>query len=138
MERALIRKEMKVRDVPGEWNKRFKEYLGIEVKQDSDGCLQDVHWSAGLFGYFPSYALGNLYAAQFFAAARAELPDMDKQFAGGDFSGLLNWLRKNIHSQGRRYTAGELCEKVTGKPLSHQPLIDYLYGKYRSIYGIAR
>lgn len=138
MERALVRGEMKVADIPGEWNARFKEYLGIEVDKDSNGCLQDVHWSAGLFGYFPSYALGNLYAAQFYAAARRALPDMDERFARGDFAGLLNWLRTHIHREGQRYTAGQLCEKVTGQPLSHRPLIDYLYDKYRVIYGISR
>ena len=138
MERALIRRELAVKDIPGEWNKRFKTYLGIEVDKDSNGCLQDVHWSAGLFGYFPSYALGNLYAAQFYGKAREEMPDMDDRFSRGDFSGLLAWLRENIHHQGQRYTAKQLCEQVTGKPLSHQPLIDYLYEKYRLIYGIAR
>jgi carboxypeptidase Taq len=138
MERALIRRELAVKDIPGEWNARFREYLGIEVDRDSHGCLQDVHWSAGLFGYFPSYALGNLYAAQFFAAARTAMPDMDDCFAVGDFSGLLGWLRTNIHSQGQRFSAGQLCEKVTGRALSHRPLIDYLYEKYRLIYGISR
>lgn len=138
LERAMIEGDLKIADIPGEWNRRFKDYFGIEVDNDANGCLQDVHWSHGFHGYFPTYALGNLCSAQFYTQAQADLPGMASEFARGDFSSLLGWLNKNIHSQGFKFFAPEMCERVTGKPLSHEPLIDYLYGKYGEIYGIRR
>ncbi|MBU0983806.1 MAG: carboxypeptidase M32 [candidate division Zixibacteria bacterium] len=136
LERALMKGEIKPADIAGEWNKRFKEYFGIEVDHDANGCLQDVHWSAGLIGYFPTYALGNLYSAQFFAKAKADIPGLHEQFQRGDLSGLLKWLRTNIHQHGRRYRAKDLVVKVTGEKLSHKPLMDYMTKKYSEIYGI--
>lgn len=136
IEREMMRGNLKVADIPGEWNKRFKDYFGIEVDKDSNGCLQDVHWSIGCIGYFPTYCLGNLYAAQFYAKINEELPTLESDFARGDFSGLLKWLRENIHIHGSRYRSSDLCRKVTGRALSHQPLIDYLTAKYKDIYGI--
>ncbi|MFH2055586.1 MAG: carboxypeptidase M32 [bacterium] len=138
LERAMIRGDLKVKDIPGEWNRRFRDYLGIEVDNDANGCLQDVHWSHGIHGYFPTYALGNLCAAQFYARAQSDLPGLLQDFAQGDFSRLLGWLTEKIHSRGFKYYSPELCERVTGKALSHRPLIDYLYGKYGEIYGITR
>jgi carboxypeptidase Taq len=138
LEQAMVRGEIKPKDIAGEWNARFKDYLGIPVDKDSNGCLQDVHWSAGYMGYFPTYALGNLYAAQFYAAAHEALPGLHDDFARGDFSRLLGWLREKIHRQGKRYRATELVKVVTGKSLSHRPLIDYLYAKYEPIYGITQ
>ncbi|RKX26792.1 MAG: carboxypeptidase M32 [Candidatus Zixiibacteriota bacterium] len=135
LERAILKREIKPADIPGEWNRRFKDYFGIEVDKDSNGCLQDVHWSAGLMGYFPTYALGNLYSAQFFAKAQQDIPDLMEQFQRGDFSQLLGWLRKNIHCHGSRYRARKLGEKVTGQPLSHKPLLDYMTKKFGEIYG---
>jgi carboxypeptidase Taq len=135
LERALIKRELKPADVPGEWNRRFKEYLGIEVDHDANGCLQDVHWSAGLMGYFPTYALGNLYSAQFFAKAKQDLPDLKGQIERGDLKPLREWLRKNIHVHGSRYRAKQLGLKVTGQPLSHKPLMEYMTAKYGEIYG---
>ena len=136
LERALLTGDLKPADVPGEWNKRFKEYFGLEVDHDAHGCLQDVHWAAGLLGYFPTYALGNLYSAQFFAKARQDIPDLMEQFKRGEFSNLLNWLRKNIHQHGCRYRAQDLGKKVTGQPLSHKPLMEYMEKKFGEIYGI--
>ncbi|MCM2271145.1 MAG: carboxypeptidase M32 [candidate division Zixibacteria bacterium] len=136
LERALLNKELAAKDAAGEWRKRFKSYFGIEVDKDSNGILQDVHWSAGLVGYFPTYTLGNLFSAQFFAKAKADMPDLTKQFERGDFSGLLNWLRQNIHQHGGRYRANDLAQRVTGQTLSHKPLMDYLNAKYGEIYGI--
>lgn len=135
LERALLTGDLKPADVPGEWNSRFKSYFGLDVPDDAMGCLQDVHWSAGLIGYFPTYSLGNLYAAQFFAKARADMPDLMTQFTRGDFAGLLNWLREHIHRHGRRYHALELCRRVTGEPLSHRPLMEYMTDKFAEIYG---
>jgi carboxypeptidase Taq len=135
LERAIFNKEIKIADIPGEWNSRFKKYFGIDVDNDANGCLQDVHWSAGLIGYFPTYSLGNLYSAQFFAKALEDMPDLPQQFERGDFSNLLGWLRLNIHSQGQRYRATDLCKHVTGKPISHKPLMDYMTKKFGEIYG---
>ncbi|MCA9084879.1 MAG: carboxypeptidase M32, partial [Planctomycetaceae bacterium] len=99
--------------------------------------LQDVHWSAGLFGYFPTYALGNMYASQFFEAARRQLGDVDQQFANGEFRSLLNWLREHIHQHGQRFPAGRLVEVVTGEPLSTGPLMKHLNDRFRPLYGLS-
>ncbi|HUV29757.1 MAG TPA: carboxypeptidase M32 [Acidobacteriota bacterium] len=136
LERAMVLGDLKPGDVPGEWNSRFKKYFGLDVDTDAHGCLQDVHWSAGLIGYFPTYTLGNLYAAQFFARAKQDIPDLPQQFERGNFSSLLGWLRENIHYQGQRYRANRLCERVTGKPLSHRPLMEYMNAKFKEIYGL--
>ncbi len=136
LERALLNKELKSSDIPYEWNSRFKKYFGIDVDKDSNGCLQDIHWSGGLFGYFPTYTLGNLFAAQFFEKAKKDIPDLEQQFEKGIFSELRNWLKENIHKHGQRYRANVLIEKVTGKPLSHIPFINYLNRKYSEIYKI--
>jgi carboxypeptidase Taq len=136
MESAFFNGELKIDEVPAAWNEKFKKYFGIVPKNDAEGCLQDVHWSAGLIGYFPTYTLGNLYAAQFFAKAKADLGNIDESFASGDFKGLRGWLRQNIHQHGQRYRAEQLVKRVTGQALSHKPLIDYLKGKFGELYGI--
>ncbi|HEX8903883.1 MAG TPA: carboxypeptidase M32, partial [Longimicrobiaceae bacterium] len=97
---------------------------------------QDIHWSMGAFGYFPTYTLGNLYAAQFWAALRRALSGLDDELRRGEFGGLLGWLKANVHAHGRRYTAPELCERITGERLNHEPLLRYLEEKLRPIYGI--
>ena len=127
---------MKPADVPGVWNEKFSQYFGLAVPNDSQGCLQDIHWSAGLLGYFPTYALGNMYAAQFFNAARRDLGDLDQLFAAGKFRPLKEWLNEKIHKHGKRYPARRLVEVVTGEPLSHQPLIDHLNQKFSELYAI--
>jgi len=129
LEKALIEGDLNVADLPAAWNEKVKKYLGLDVPNDALGVLQDVHWSHGSIGYFPTYTLGNLYAAQFFNAAKKALPDMEKDFAAGNFSGFLGWLRENIHSQGRRYTSAELVKKVTGEELNAKYLLDHLREK---------
>jgi len=136
IEQALITGDLPPGDVPEVWNSRTQEYLGLTPPDDARGCLQDIHWSGGLIGYFPTYALGNLYAAQFYAQAREELGDLDGQFAQGDFAPLRSWLEARIYRQGQRLQAGELVESVTGEPLSHRPLMDHLWSKYGPLYGI--
>lgn len=136
IERAMLSGDLSVADLPGAWNARFKELLGLDVPDNANGCLQDVHWSFGLFGYFPTYTLGNLYAAQFWQTIQKDLPGLEDDFAKGDFGRLKQWLNRNIHAHGRRYGAGELCEKVTGRPLESQPLMDYLGGKLREVYRL--
>jgi carboxypeptidase Taq len=135
IERALLAGDLNVKDIPGLWNKKYKEYLELTVPDDRRGCLQDVHWSMTSMGYFPTYTLGNLYCAQFFEKALKDIPDLHDQFEDGKFSALKTWLNKNIHAHGRRYRAAELCKKVTGKPLSADPLMRHLEGKLRPIYG---
>jgi carboxypeptidase Taq len=137
LELALLNDELPVADLPAAWNAKYREYLGVEPPTDSDGVLQDVHWSSGAFGYFPTYSLGNLYAAQFFEQAQRELGDLAAEFRRGEFLPLLKWLRQQIHSQGRRYPAAVLVERVTGLPLSHDALLRHLRGKFGPLYGLA-
>ncbi len=136
LERQMIRGELAVSDVPEAWNEGMRQLLGLTPPDDARGCLQDIHWAMGIIGYFPTYALGNLYAAQFYAAARAALPDLDDQLRGGDLRPLRAWLREHIHRHGRRYRAGELVERVTGRPLSSGPFVAYLHEKFKPLYGL--
>ncbi|MCC6628532.1 MAG: carboxypeptidase M32, partial [Chloroflexi bacterium] len=136
LELALIEGSLSVRDLPGAWNEKYRAYLGLAVPDDARGCMQDIHWSIGSLGYFPTYTLGNLYAAQFFQTAKQAMPDLDAAMAAGEFSGLLGWLRKNIHQQGMRRRSADLCVAVTGRPLSAEPLLEHLEGKFGPLYGI--
>ncbi len=136
LERSLISGDLPVKDLPGEWNTRFKDLLGVDVPDDRRGCLQDVHWSFGLIGYFPTYTLGNLYAAQFWETIHSEVPGLREKMRAGEFGPLLAWLREKIHKHGRRYTAAELCRMNTGKPLSADPLMRHLEGKLKDVYGL--
>lgn len=129
LERALVRGELAVADLPAAWNERFEDLFGFAVDSDRNGCLQDVHWSAA-FGYFPTYTLGNCYAAQLMVAIRADLPELDAQLAAGDFAPLLTWLRERIHVHGRRYTPTELAQRATGQPLSAEPLVAHIEARY--------
>lgn len=135
LETALLSKELDAKDLPEAWNAKMKQYLGITPPDDAKGCLQDVHWSCGLVGYFPTYTLGNLYSAQFFEQARKDLGDLDAMFAKGEFAPLLGWLRKNIHQHGKRYSARDLVKKVTGSDLSATALLSYLKKKVETYYG---
>ena len=136
LESDLIAGRVEARDLPALWRARMRESLGVEPAEDRLGVLQDVHWAAGLFGYFPTYALGNLYAAQFMEKLRQDLPDLDDRLARGDLRGVKDWLNRNIHLHGRRWTAPELCARVTGRPLSAEPLLRHLEDRYAGIYGI--
>jgi carboxypeptidase Taq len=135
LERALLDGDLPVADLPGAWNAKYQDYLGIRPPDDAQGVLQDIHWSAGLVGYFPTYTLGNLYAAQWFAQAEADLGDLAGQIGRGEFRPLLAWLREKIHQHGHRYTAAELVQRVTGKPLSQGPLMAHLRAKFGKLYG---
>ena len=137
LERALLSGDLSTSDLPEAWRQRYRKYLGVDVPTDALGCLQDIHWAQGAFGYFPTYTLGNLYAAQFYDAAAAELGDLQAQFARGEFEPLVDWLHRNIHQHGMRYPAPALCEHVTGKPLSSEPLLNHLRTKLRSIYQLS-
>ncbi len=136
LERRLIRGELTPAGLPAAWNDLYQQTLGLDVPDDARGCLQDIHWSMGAFGYFPTYTLGNLYAAQFFEQASADLPGLEAQFAQGDFKPLRTWLTEKIHTHAMRYRSAELCEHVTGKPLSADPLMRHLESKLKPIYGV--
>jgi len=136
LEQALISGDLKAADVPGVWNEKFKQSFGLTPPNNRLGCLQDVHWSGGGIGYFPTYTLGNLYAAQFMERARQDLGDLDGDFRRGEFGRLKGWLNEKVHRPGRRFRAGVLCERATGRPLSHQPLLRYMRTKYGALYGI--
>jgi carboxypeptidase Taq len=130
LELALIEGHLGIRDLPEAWNTRFKELFGLTVPDDSHGVLQDVHWSLGLIGYFPTYTLGNLNAAQLMSAAGKQNPGLQDQLADGNYQPLLRWLRENIHQHGRRYLPGELMRRATGEPTLARYRIDYLREKY--------
>ncbi len=134
LEKKLIEGSLPAKDIPEFWNSNYKELLGVIVPDDKKGCLQDVHWSHGSFGYFPTYSLGSFYAAQFFAQAETEITGLAEQIAGGNFSELLLWLRKNVHAKGRKYTSEELCKKITGKGLEVDYFLEYATKKYKLIY----
>ena len=136
LERAMIEDNLQARDLPAAWREKYQQYLGITPASDADGALQDVHWAAGLFGYFPTYSLGNLYAGQFFQQAGADLGDLPTAFRRGEFRPLLDWLREKIHRHGQRWSASELAVQITGKPLSHTPWLDAIRSKYGELYGL--
>lgn len=136
LEQALIAGDLKVGDLPGAWNEQYRRQLGIEPTSDATGVLQDIHWSAGAIGYFPTYTLGNLYAAQFFEQAEADIGPLDEQFRRAEFAPLLGWLREKIHRPGRRFRAADLVVRVTGQPLSHEPLVRHLRRKFAPLYRL--
>jgi carboxypeptidase Taq len=136
LETALMSRELEVDDLPDAWNEMMNKYLGVAPSNYADGVMQDTHWAGGAIGYFPTYTLGNLYAAQFYAQAEKELGDLHKYFARGEFSPLLQWLRKKIHSMGSRYVAKDLVRVVTGEDLNPRYAVDYLERKYSALYGL--
>ena len=136
IELALIEGDLKVADIPEMWNAKMKQYLGLDVPNDAEGCLQDIHWSHGSMGYFPTYSLGNLYAAQLFEKIEDDLPGLWDDVEQGSFSGLLSWLRTNVHEVGRRKVAKDIVRDATGKEPSAEPYMHYLEGKYGALYGL--
>ena len=138
LECDLIEGRVAVAELPEVWNERMEQYLGIRPPDDARGVLQDTHWSCGLLGYFPTYTLGNLYAAQFFHQAHQDLPDLEAQIAQGELGPLKTWLNEKIHARGARATASELVEEVTGAKLSADYFIDYLWEKFGALYGLSR
>jgi carboxypeptidase Taq len=136
LEQALIGGELDVAALPDAWDDGMQRHLGIRPADAAEGVLQDMHWSSGMFGYFPSYTIGNLYAAAFFQKAKNSLDGLDEEIRNGDFARLLQWLRAEVHSQGYLFTAKELGERVLGEPLTHAPFIQYIRTKYSEIYDI--
>jgi carboxypeptidase Taq len=136
LEQALMGGDLKPAELPAAWGEKFRQMLDLTPPNDAQGCLQDIHWSMGGLGYFPTYTLGNLYAAGFMQQARHDLGNLDDDFRRGQFGRLKTWLNNKIHRQGQKYRAGELCRRVTGQALSHKPLIAYLRKKYEPLYGL--
>jgi carboxypeptidase Taq len=136
LEMALIKGDIQMANLPREWNDRFEAYLGITPPSDAMGVLQDVHWSAGLIGYFPTYALGNLLSSQFYNCALTDHPEIPDEIAEGRFDKLLTWLNRNIHQHGRKFTMDELVRRVTGEPINASAYIHYLQHKYSDIYDL--
>lgn len=136
LEIALAEGSLAVKDLPEAWNSRMQDYLGIVPPNDRLGVLQDVHWSAGLIGYFPTYALGNLVSAQLWEAIRRDIPDLEAQIARGEFANLLTWLREKIHQHGAKFEPQDLVQRVTGSPITPEPYLRYLKAKYGEIYGL--
>ncbi len=135
LEKKLMGGTLKTIEIPAYWNEQYYNLLGVKVPDDKQGCLQDVHWSHGSFGYFPTYSLGSFYAAQFFAAAQKNIPNLSSSITNAQYKPLLDWLRISVHQHGRRYTSEELCERITGEPLNIDHFIRYATSKYKEIYG---
>jgi carboxypeptidase Taq len=136
MEIAIIEGKLAVKDLPEAWNAKMQEYLGVTPPDDAQGVLQDIHWSWGLFGYFSTYALGNLVSVQLWEKIMQEIPDLPDQIRQGKFDALLGWLRTNIHVHGRKFMPQELVQKVTGSRIDPAPYMRYLKEKYSQIYGV--
>lgn len=136
IEKSLLDDEIRVKDLPHVWNEKMRKYLGIVPKNDAEGVLQDTHWASGIFGYFPTYVLGNLYGAQFWDALKRDLENVDSMMEHGELASILQWLHNHIHRHGRRHPATELIKRATGKKLSAEYFLNYLKGKFGEIYRI--
>lgn len=136
IERDLVAGDLSVSEVPEVWNDKMESYLGIRPETDADGCLQDIHWSHGMFGYFPTYSLGSVLAAQLNASLREEIDDVDAKIRGGEFDPLRDWMTQEIHQHGRRYTTPDLIESATGEPLTAEYFLDYATEKFETLYDI--
>ncbi len=136
IETALVERHIEARDVPALWKEKMKAYLGLDVPDDAHGCLQDIHWSHGSMGYFPTYALGNLYAAQLFEKVREDIPDLWSHVASGDFAPLLDWLREQVHRIGRRKRAVEIVRDATGREPDPQAFLRYLEHKFGGLQAL--
>ncbi len=136
LERALVAGELRPADLPAAWDEAYRRLLGVAPADDAEGCLQDGHWAAGMFGYFPTYTLGNVIAAQLYARAEEETGGLDAAFTRGDFSPLRGWLRENVYRHGGRYSAARLVERATGLGPDSKFLVASLRRKYGHLYGV--
>ncbi len=136
LELAIMRDQLEVADLPEAWNAAYERHLGIRPPNDTEGVMQDTHWSDGSFGYFPTYTLGTLYSAMLWERIQADLPGVYQQIAAGEFAPLLGWLREHVHTPGSLYEGDELIRRVTGQDLDHAPFMRYLWGKFGPLYGL--
>lgn len=135
LEKMMLEKSVSVNDLPKLWNQKYKEYLDLDVPDDAQGILQDIHWSHGSMGYFPTYSIGSFYAAQFFAKAKKDIPELAHHIGEDEMKKLLQWLRDNIHAHGRTYNSEETCVRVTGEGLNFNHFMEYARTKYKDIYS---
>ena len=135
LERDLFADKITVAELPEIWNQKYKEYLGVEIINDSEGVMQDTHWASGLYGYFPTYALGNIYSGQILAVMERDISDWADQIAKGNFQNVKQWLVKNVHSYGDLYDPTDLIKKIAGEKINVKPYINYLNEKYSKLYG---
>lgn len=138
VEKKLIEGSLSVDDIPSFWNEKYLQYMGVHVPDDAQGCLQDIHWSHGSFGYFPTYSLGSLYAAQFLSYIEKHYQGLQLQIADGDYTQIHQWLKAHVYQYGRIYSSEELCNKATGEPLQLQYFMKYLNHKYAEIYQLPK
>ena len=136
LEKRLLDRSLTTQDVPRYWQEAYRNWMNITVPDDKQGCLQDVHWSHGSFGYFPTYSLGSFYAAQFYAQAKKNLPGLEEELSKGNTQPLLQWLRQGVHRWGRFFESNDLCRNLTGKPLDVSYFTDYILEKYGTIYNL--
>jgi carboxypeptidase Taq len=138
LEQALVNGELSTADLPAAWNQKMQAYLGVEVPNDSQGVLQDVHWSSGYLGYFPTYALGSILAADLWERLCRDIPDVDQRIARGRFTEIREWLRARIHQHGRKFTPRELLQRVIGRDTYDvEPFLRYVGAKFGELYEVA-
>ncbi len=135
IEKDLFENKIEVNHLPEIWNQKYKENLGLRIENDSEGVMQDTHWASGMYGYFPSYALGNIYSGQMLAVLAKDMPDWRSQLAQGNLKNIIGWLIKNVHSQGDLYNPTDLIRRITGNELESEPYLHYLQVKYSKLYG---
>ncbi len=136
METALVEGSLQARDVPEAWNTKMQELLGVTPPDDRRGCLQDVHWSGGLLGYFPTYTIGNVLSVQLWEQAQRDQPGLSAELARAEYSGLLAWLREHVHQYGSQYLPNDLIQRATGQPLTAKPYLNYLQSKFSAVYDL--
>ena len=135
IERDLMADKVTVAELPQVWNQKYEKYLGVDIENDSEGVMQDTHWASGYYGYFPTYALGNIYSGQLLSKMRGDLPDWTDQITKGNFHNVKQWLSKNVHSYGNLYDPADLIKKITGEPINGKHFLNYLNKKYSKLYG---
>ncbi|MDQ4106632.1 MAG: carboxypeptidase M32, partial [Actinomycetota bacterium] len=138
LEVAIMEEKLSVADLPEAWNAKMEEYLGLTPENDAQGVLQDVHWSAGLFGYFPTYSIGNVLSVQLFDTATEQRPEIKEEISWGEFDTLRGWLRENVHRYGSKYEPEDLVQRATGRPLDTQPYLEHLRTKFGELYDLGR
>ncbi|HRR55236.1 MAG TPA: carboxypeptidase M32, partial [Candidatus Methanomethylicus sp.] len=136
IERDLFAERLRVDELPQVWNEKYSKYLGVDIKDDAEGVLQDVHWSQGYFGYFPSYAIGNIICGQLHAKLEREMPEWRSHVQNGRFLGVREWLNRNVHSHGNLHNPLDLLRIITGEGLEPRHFASYLNSKYERVYGL--
>jgi len=135
IERDLFAGKISVAELPGIWNQKYKEYLGLDIEHDSEGVMQDTHWASGYYGYFPTYALGNIYGGQILARVKREIPDWREQISRGNFQNVKKWLVENVYRHGNLHDPAELIKIIVGEEINVQHFLNYLNEKYSRLYG---